>query len=82
MGLEFSKSAYLCGWECEIDQIQYHFETMRHHGCQHGIYGFNENDAAKIDMLLDTIIDIKNGLTARLQTLVSGQYMLTIFLLI
>ena len=54
---------------------------LRHHGCQHGIYGFNENDAAKIDMLLDTIIEIKNGLTARLQTLVSGQYILTIFFL-
>ena len=54
---------------------------LRHHGRQHGIYGFNENDAAKIDVLLDTIIEIKNGLTARLQTLVSGQYILTIFFL-
>ena len=55
---------------------------LRHLGRQHGLHGFNENDAAKIDMLLDTIIDIKTGLTSRLQTLVSGQYMLTIFLLI
>ena len=69
MGLEFSQSAYLCGWECEIDQIQYHFETS----CTPTCYGFNENDAAKIDALLETIIEIKNGLTARLQTLVSGK---------
>ena len=79
-------------WELSFPNLPYYVDgnvkltqsnaILRHLGRQHGLYGFNENDAAKIDMLLDTIIDIKNGLTSRLQTLVSGQYILTIFLLI
>ena len=73
-------------WDLSFPNLPYYVDgnvkltqsnaILRHLGRQHGLYGLNEKHAAEIDMLLDTSIDIKQGLSrpaAFTKTLVRGQ---------
>jgi len=60
-------------WDLSFPNLPYYVDgnvkltqsnaILRHLGRQHGLYGLNEKHAAEIDMLLDTSIDIKQGLS-------------------
>ena len=79
-------------WELSFPNLPYYVDgnvkltqsnaILRHLGRQHGLYGFNENHAAEIDMLLDTSTDIRLGLArpnVLLKTLVSCLYFYFLF---
>ena len=59
-------------WDLDFPNLPYYIDgnvkltqsnaILRHLGRQHGLYGSNDNQSSEIDMLLDTIKDIKMGI--------------------
>jgi len=59
-------------WDLDFPNLPYYIDgdvkltqshaILRHLGRQHGLYGLDDNHASEIDMLLDTIKDIKMGI--------------------
>ena len=59
-------------WDLDFPNLPYYIDgnvkltqshaILRHLGRQHGLYGLDDSHASEIDMLLDTIKDIKMGI--------------------
>ena len=59
-------------WDLDFPNLPYYIDgnvkltqsnaILRHLGRQHGLYGSNDAQSSEIDMLLDTIKDIKMGI--------------------
>ena len=59
-------------WDLDFPNLPYYIDgnvkltqshaILRHLGRQHGLYGLDDKHASEIDMLLDTIKDIKMGI--------------------
>ena len=58
-GLDFPNLPYYVDGDVKLTQSH---AILRHLGRQHGLYGLDDNHASEIDMLLDTIKDIKMGI--------------------
>ena len=57
--LDFPNLPYFVDGDIKLSQSN---AILRHIGRKHGLYGLDDKHAAEIDMLLDTIRDVKIGL--------------------
>ena len=57
--LDFPNLPYFVDGDVKLSQSN---AILRHIGRKHGLYGLDDKHAAEIDMLLDTIRDVKIGL--------------------